>query len=188
MAVDYKQIPKTRQTLARIGSKVVEQAKRQIRNAPTRKNSPYHGPHVASGALLKDFGMEVEDLPTGGIRLIVTGPDYLEELDEGQSGRGIKYPTQFTFDATVREIRTWLQQKNWKPKSVGSRRYSDTLESYAKALHRRLQFTGIKPTKFLSKPLKRNLTQVAYNEVTRSYADDAVTLTLSELDAAGYKK
>ena len=180
--------PQTRRGLARIGIKVIEQAKRQLRNAPTRKNSPYHSSHIATGALIKQLGFEVEDLPDGGLRLIITGPAYLEELDEGQSGRGIKYPTQFTFNATVREIRSWLQLKGWKPKSIGSRAYSDTLQSYAESLHRRLQFTGIKPTNFLDKPTKRNLTHVAYDEIQREYADDSATLILSNLDKQGYRK
>ena len=176
----------TRQILGRTGIRVVQEAKKNLKTAPTRANSKYPGSHIASGNLLSQLGMEIEETPDG-LRLVVIGPAYLEELDEGQSGKGVQRESQFYFDATVDEIKSWLTWKGWKPLGIGGRQLY-TLEGYAKDLQRKLTWTGVRPTNFISGPIDRLISPQTYRDIDRAYADDSVTLILKQLDNQGWKK
>lgn len=171
-----------RKELFKLGKKISDAVKKNIDTAPSRKKSKYHAPHIASGNLRSNIFIEIEEHSTDGVQLILGLPAYADELDKGQSGYGVTRDTEYVFDASVNEIRKWILQKGWVPPSKGSWKYRDTAQSYAAVLRKRLKYTGIKPTYFLTDALDEVMDSRFYDTINEIFADDYLELTITEID------
>lgn len=174
--------------LSTLGKKAIKSIRKEILSAPSNKGRRYHGSHVSTRNLLDNTKFEVEQLNLFDYKLVLTLPEYADELDQGQSGDsgGVQRETPYTFDASVRDIRAWLQNKGWTP-SIGTKR-TQTLQSFSKQLHKRLLYSGVRPTYFLQNALKRVFPPRIYDELATTFANKFFEATLTKLEENGWKK